>query len=128
MTRKYSRWTVAIGTVATGVTLLSGCSGSSKKTPASSSSGSGASATSTSAGTSSASTSATGGATSPTAAAAYNAAFGATLNPSTKTGGILQLGATADCDSWDPGRTYYGWCWNMQRLMSRGLVGYSVVN
>ena len=61
-------------------------------------------------------------------AAAYNAAFASVVNPSTKTGGTLQLGATSDCDSWDPKIAYYGWCWNMQRLFTRSLLGYSVVN
>ncbi len=50
------------------------------------------------------------------------------MNPSTKTGGTLNLLAASDCDSWDPQRTYYGWCWNMQRLFTRSLIGYSVVN
>lgn len=58
----------------------------------------------------------------------YNAAANAVVNPSTKTGGTLKLAATSDCDSWDPARTYYGWCWNMQRLFTRSLVGYSKVN
>ncbi len=65
---------------------------------------------------------------SKTSAGGYNAAAAAIVNPSTKTGGTLKLAATADCDSWDPGRTYYGWCWNMQRLFTRSLVGYSKVN
>lgn len=60
--------------------------------------------------------------------AAYNAALDGIVNPSTKTGGTLQLAAASDCDSWDPGRTYYGWCWNMQRLFTRSLVGFSKVN
>ena len=117
--RKYSRLTVAIGAVAASVTLLAACSGSSgkKASPSGAATGSG----------SSSSSSGTGGSSSP-AAVAYNAAFGAVVNPSTKTGGTLNLGATSDCDSWDPGRTYYGWCWNMERLFSRGLVGYKSVN
>ena len=49
------------------------------------------------------------------------------VNQSTKTGGSLNLVATGDCDSWDPANTYYGWCWNMQRLFTRTLVGYSSV-
>lgn len=60
--------------------------------------------------------------------AAFNAAVNSVVNPSTKTGGTLRLAAASDCDSWDPGRTYYGWCWNMQRLFTRGLVGFSKVN
>jgi peptide/nickel transport system substrate-binding protein len=61
-------------------------------------------------------------------ASGYNAAFSNVVNPSTTTGGTLNLISTSDCDSWDPQRTYYGWCWNMQRLMTRSLLGYSVVN
>lgn len=60
--------------------------------------------------------------------AAYNAAIDGIVNPSTKAGGTLQLAAASDCDSWDPARTYYGWCWNMQRLFTRSLVGFSKVN
>lgn len=58
-------------------------------------------------------------------AAAFNAATIGFVNKSTKTGGSLNLVATGDCDSWDPANTYYGWCWNMQRLFTRTLVGYS---
>jgi peptide/nickel transport system substrate-binding protein len=47
------------------------------------------------------------------------------INRSTKTGGTLNLLSSADCDSWDPQNTYFGWCWNMQRLFSRSLVGYA---
>jgi peptide/nickel transport system substrate-binding protein len=58
-------------------------------------------------------------------AAAFNAATVGFVNASTKTGGSLNLLATGDCDSWDPVNTYYAWCWNMQRLFTRTLVGYS---
>lgn len=58
----------------------------------------------------------------------YNAAANNIVRPSTKTGGTMNLLATGDCDSWDPAVTYYGWCWNMQRLFTRTLVGYSQVN
>ncbi len=57
--------------------------------------------------------------------AAFNAATIGFVNKSDKTGGSLNLVATGDCDSWDPTNTYYGWCWNMQRLFTRTLVGYS---
>ncbi len=57
--------------------------------------------------------------------AAFNAATIGFVNTSTKTGGSLNLVATGDCDSWDPANTYYAWCWNMQRLFTRTLVGYS---
>jgi peptide/nickel transport system substrate-binding protein len=57
--------------------------------------------------------------------AAFNAATIGFVNKSDKTGGSLNLLATGDCDAWDPANTYYGWCWNMQRLFTRTLVGYS---
>ena len=57
--------------------------------------------------------------------AAFNAATIGLVNKSDRTGGTLNLVATGDCDSWDPANTYYGWCWNMQRLFTRTLVGYS---
>lgn len=58
----------------------------------------------------------------------FNAAVDKVINPSTKSGGTLKLLSTDDCDSWDPARTYYGWCLNMQRVFSRTLVNYSKVN
>src|SRR3954451_5493103 len=58
-------------------------------------------------------------------AAAFNAATIGFVNKSDKTGGNLNLVSTGDCDAWDPANTYYGWCWNMQRLFTRTLVGYS---
>ena len=58
----------------------------------------------------------------------FNAAVDKVINPSTKKGGTLKLAATDDCDYWDPARTYYGWCLNMQRTVSRTLVNYSKVN
>lgn len=70
----------------------------------------------------------TSSSSSASAASGWNAAVAGTVNPSTKAGGELKLLTSADCDSWDPARTYYGWCWNMQRLFTRTLVGYSVVN
>ena len=60
-------------------------------------------------------------------AAAFNAATIGFVNKSDKTGGSLNLVATGDCDAWDPANTYYGWCWNMQRLFTRTLVGYSSI-
>jgi len=59
--------------------------------------------------------------------AAFNAATIGFVNASTKTGGNLNLLASGDCDSWDPANTYYGWCWNMDRLYTRTLVGYSSI-
>jgi peptide/nickel transport system substrate-binding protein len=58
-------------------------------------------------------------------APAFNAATIGFVNKSDKKGGSLNLVATGDCDSWDPANTYYGWCWNMQRLFTRTLVGYA---
>jgi peptide/nickel transport system substrate-binding protein len=69
-----------------------------------------------------------GGSTSSGATPTFGAAINSVYNPSTKTGGTLKLLATTDCDSWDPARTYYGFCWNLQRLFSRTLIGYSKVN
>src|SRR6185503_8963976 len=60
-------------------------------------------------------------------AAAFNAATVGFVNKSDKNGGSLNLVATGDCDAWDPANTYYGWCWNMQRLFTRTLVGYSTI-
>ncbi len=59
--------------------------------------------------------------------ATFNAATLGFVNESSKTGGTLNLAAGGDCDSWDPANTYYAWCWNMQRLFTRTLVGYSSV-
>jgi peptide/nickel transport system substrate-binding protein len=92
------------GVAVAGALLLAGCSGGG--------------------GTTSPSSSTSSGGQQP----AFNAAVNGVVNPSTKTGGTLNLMTSADCDSWDPGRTYYGWCWNMQRLFTRSLVGYTKVN
>jgi peptide/nickel transport system substrate-binding protein len=73
-------------------------------------------------------TSSGGGGSSSGATPSYGAAINAVFNPSTKTGGTLKLLSATDCDSWDPARTYYGFCWNMQRLFSRTLIGYSKLN
>jgi peptide/nickel transport system substrate-binding protein len=70
----------------------------------------------------------TGSTASAGSQATFNAAVNGVVNPSTVQGGTLNLISSTDCDSWDPARTYYGWCWNMQRLFTRSLVGYSTVN
>ncbi len=62
---------------------------------------------------------------SPSGNTGFNAAITSVVNPSTVSGGTLTLGASGDCDSWDPQRTYYAWCWDMQRLMSRTLMAYN---
>lgn len=76
-------------------------------------------------GPSKSSTSSGGASTSP---AVFNGAVNGVVNKSTKQGGTIKLLTTSDCDSWDPARTYYGWCFNMQRLFSRTLIGYANVN
>ena len=60
--------------------------------------------------------------------AGFNAAVAGIVNPSTVQGGTVKLISADDCDSWDPQNTYYGWCWNMQRLFTRSLIGYEKVN
>jgi peptide/nickel transport system substrate-binding protein len=104
----------AIGIAAAAAVVISGCSSS-----ASSSSGGS---------TPSSSVSSSGGSGNTTTTAGYNAAYDQIVNASTKTGGTLNLLTASDCDSWDPQRTYYGWCWNMQRLFTRSLIGYQVLN
>ncbi|MFI5099041.1 MAG: ABC transporter substrate-binding protein [Actinomycetes bacterium] len=46
------------------------------------------------------------------------------MNPSTKTGGTLKLGASQDCDSWDAANMYYAFCWDLSRLYLRTLMTY----
>jgi peptide/nickel transport system substrate-binding protein len=67
----------------------------------------------------------TGGGGGGAAAPAFNLSTTTIINPSTKTGGTLKLGALSDVDSWDPARAYYGWVWNMQRLYARTLMGFT---
>src|ERR1700712_4616410 len=69
-----------------------------------------------------------GDTTSSAATTGFNAAGDKPVNVSSKTGGTLKLLSSTDCDSWDPARTYYGWCLNMQRVFSRTLVNYSKVD
>jgi len=65
-----------------------------------------------------------GGNQPPAAQNVFNAGTTGVRNPSTKPGGTINLIADGDCDYWDPARTYYGHCWAMQRLFSRGLMAY----
>jgi peptide/nickel transport system substrate-binding protein len=95
----------AIGVAAAAAIVISGCSSSTSSNNGGSTSSNGGSSSS-----------------------GYNAAFDKIVNPSTKTGGTLNLLGASDCDSWDPQRTYYGHCWNLQRLFTRSLIGYSVLN
>lgn len=92
------RGIAVISVVAAGAMLLAGCAGGSN------------------------------GATTSGGNVSFNQAVDGIVNPSTAAGGTLKLITSTDCDSWDPARTYYGWCWNMQRLMTRSLIGYSKVN
>ena len=55
----------------------------------------------------------------------FNAGSNGIRNPSNVKGGTLNLIANSDCDYWDPARTYYSHCWNLQRLISRTLVTYA---
>jgi peptide/nickel transport system substrate-binding protein len=69
-----------------------------------------------------------GGSTSPKPKAVsntFNAGVAGVRNASTKPGGTINLINNGDCDYWDPARTYYGFCWDMQRLFSRGLMAYA---
>jgi len=106
---RHRKVSAAIGIAFAAAIVISGCSSS----PSSNNGGS---------------TTSTGGPSGSGVGVAYNAAYDKVINPSTKTGGTLNLLTDSDCDSWDPGRTYYGWCWNMQRLFTRSLIGYQVLN
>ena len=66
-----------------------------------------------------------GGGTSAGAAPAFNISTTTIINPNTKPGGTLKLGAGSDADSWDPARAYYGYVWNLQRLYARTLMGFA---
>jgi peptide/nickel transport system substrate-binding protein len=69
-----------------------------------------------------------GGSSSSSGASGFNAAITNVVNPSTKTGGTLKVAARrGDCDAWDPQRTYYGFCWTLQRLFTRSLMGFESV-
>lgn len=104
---RYSKVVTATALVAVSATVLAAC-------------GSGSSGNSQATGVS---TNASG--SNANQAPAFNAATIGFVNKSTKTGGTLNLLAAGDCDSWDPANTYYAWCWNMQRLFTRSLVGYT---
>src|SRR5262245_15074878 len=61
-------------------------------------------------------------ATPATSPSGFNAATKEVVNPSTVAGGTLRLASMSDCDSWDPARAFYRWCWTMQRLYVRQLM------
>ncbi|POX48455.1 peptide ABC transporter substrate-binding protein [Streptomyces sp. Ru71] len=63
---------------------------------------------------------------SPGTAEGFDAAVGHVVNASDRKGGTLRLLSSTDADSWDPGRSYYGWVWNLQRLYTRTLLTYDV--
>lgn len=54
----------------------------------------------------------------------FNAACTTIVNPSTRRGGTLRLATAADVDSLDPARTYYVWCWMLQRMLQRTVMTY----
>jgi peptide/nickel transport system substrate-binding protein len=54
----------------------------------------------------------------------YNAARDSVVRPSTRAGGTLRFGRTADFDSLDPGNTYYAFAWNFLRFIGRCLVTF----
>ncbi len=65
--------------------------------------------------------------TGPTSAAAeFNAALTAPVNPSETKGGTLKVANSGDWDSLDPGETYYGYSWNFARLYGRSLLMFKV--
>jgi peptide/nickel transport system substrate-binding protein len=63
-----------------------------------------------------------GTAVQPTSPTGFNAAVAGVVNPSTAAGGTLRLASGSDCDSWDPARSYFRWCWTIQRLYVRQLM------
>ena len=58
------------------------------------------------------------------AGAGFNAAVNKVINKSDKAGGTLNLWTSQDADSWDPGRGYYAFVWNMERFYTRTLLAY----
>jgi len=99
------RWPIKAGVALCALSLAAACGGSSGgssgSSPGASSSGS-----------------------STQGAQGYNAAIDGVRNPSDTKGGTLQMVATADVDSLDPARAYYGYVWNLMRLFTRTLVAY----
>jgi peptide/nickel transport system substrate-binding protein len=65
-----------------------------------------------------------GGSNTASNPSSFNGAVNGIENPSSHNGGTLNLSAGGDCDSWDPARTYYAFCWDLQRLFTRTLMGY----
>ena len=67
----------------------------------------------------------TTGSTSTSAPAGFNAAVTGVVNPSDRRGGTLRLVTSADVDSLDPARTYYVWCWLLQRALQRTVMAFA---
>ncbi|MEU7058106.1 ABC transporter substrate-binding protein [Streptomyces sp. NPDC046197] len=55
----------------------------------------------------------------------FNAACARVVRPSTRQGGVLRLVTSADVDSLDPARTYYVWCWLLQRALQRTVMAFA---
>lgn len=54
----------------------------------------------------------------------FNAGVDKVFNSSDTKGGTLKMASNSDCDSWDTGDMYYGYCWNMSRNYARPLVTF----
>jgi len=61
---------------------------------------------------------------SASSASGFNAAVTGIVNAGGPSGGTLKLGALSDVDSYDPGRTYYAYSWDIQRMMTRTLMAF----
>jgi peptide/nickel transport system substrate-binding protein len=55
----------------------------------------------------------------------FNEACGRVVNPSDRAGGTLRLVSSAGVDSLDPARTYYVWCWLLQRMLQRTVMAFA---
>ncbi|MFI9275570.1 ABC transporter substrate-binding protein [Kitasatospora sp. NPDC052896] len=54
-----------------------------------------------------------------------NAACDRIVQPSGRQGGVLRLVTSAGPDSLDPARTYYVWCWLLQRTLQRTVMAFA---
>jgi peptide/nickel transport system substrate-binding protein len=61
----------------------------------------------------------------PAVKPAFNQACGQVVHPSTRAGGTLRLVSSAGVDSLDPARTYYVWCWLLQRMLQRTVMAFA---
>jgi len=55
----------------------------------------------------------------------FDAASEEVVRPSDRRGGVLRLVTSADVDSLDPARTYYVWCWLLQRTLQRTVMAFA---